>query len=578
MSASSLRVIWSSMDKLVGHIDWVKALAFLHLTMSVFILLVMILPWWISIPILGPYFVWFFGGTLPFGIGIKIDLWKDQLCGYWLNQKDQRVMAGVLLRRMLYDSRLSRLFRFRKQAPCLPPEIWEQILDYVIHVPVLFDTRCEVETFHRFIEAHRHEPYWPLYKASEHQRKKLRLVCKMWTELMDRQYPRWIIYGTPLDYKRGTSQIKRLDIGNSSRKKANTMIQGEYQQGLHLILSEPKKLSSVTTVCLNLSWPSVDSEEAASFLPRLRDLPRLRSLTYIDCLNEQPNQLLQELKHPYFASLTSLYISMEALHGPLRLESLEVLYLDVESYEVGQWSFPSLRHLAINCGCEGFIRSLPSSLKPLGEDSSPLAGPHSHLQSLFLLEEGVDVTLDDLFWQTYPHLRNMGVSCYDLTLASDVPLDHPLCCLIGTDSLDFDCLMLLSSRVPNIRQIYTRSHYHKVLESNTTLFSIFQDYQRRGIQLVGDGGVLDFQRKAILKRQVSSVELAFWFLCSLYSYIDVLFHYFQTRWWEPFSPLHDGQALYIIILFGLYISGIWVYKSYLSPKYEWVAKGVSRKA
>ncbi|PVG00521.1 hypothetical protein CPB86DRAFT_813088 [Serendipita vermifera] len=483
-------------------------------------------------------------------------------------------MAGILFKRMRYDSRLSRLLRYEKRVPYLPTEIWEQILDYVIYVPFLFDARCDVENFHRFIEVHRHNPYSSHYGASEFQRKKLRLVCKMWSELMNRPYPRWIVDHIPHDFERRIDKIKRLDLGISNRFQFNLMknpLGDEHRKCLRSILSHPKRLSSVTTVCFSLSWSEGNTWEAASFLPRLHNLPRLRSLTYIDHGSQPSNQLLQELKHSYFASLTSLYIKMWTLYGPLRLERLEVLYLDVPSHSTGQWSFPSLRHLALKGGCSGFIHSLPSRANPLGEDSSPLSGPHSHLQSLFLLEERINVTLDDLFWETYPHLRNLGSTRDGLALASNVPPDHPLYRLTVMGSLsDYDRVMLLSTQIPNLRQIYSPSHCHKVLESDAVLFSIFRDHRRRGIQWVEDDRVLDFQRKVILERQKSSIELSFWFFCSLYSYVDILLHYFKARWWEPLSPLHEGHVLGIIILFWLYLIGIWVHDRHLSPKYKWV--------
>ncbi|CAG8652134.1 11516_t:CDS:1, partial [Acaulospora colombiana] len=160
----------------------------------------------------------------------------------------------------------------------------------------------------------------------------------------------------------------------------------QHRQRLRSVLSDPKKLSSVTAVCLSISWPD-PNPEAISFIPHLRDLPRLQSLTYLEFGRQQSKQFLQELNRSCFVSLISLYIQMPTLYGPLRLEGLEVLYLDVREHSIGQWSFPSLRHLTIKKGCKGFARSLPSLERLLGEDTSPLAGPHSHLQSLILLEK-----------------------------------------------------------------------------------------------------------------------------------------------------------------------------------------------
>jgi hypothetical protein len=575
--ATTFNTVWSNVDQRLEYIDWRRASGYLHLTMIISILLVIIIPWWISVPILGSLFVWLLGDMLPF-IGSKIWLWKYRTERYWSEQKDRRRMATILIKRTLYDSRLSRLLRFEKKVPYLPPEIWEQILDLVLDVPFVFDAGCNVETFHRFINTHRHNPSVPFYGSARLQRKKLRLVCKSWAERMDRPYPRWIVDRVPSDYEQWINRIKRLDLGVSNRFQLNAATSHHsegHRQRLHSILSQPTKLTSVTTVCFSLSWSDRHIDEEASLIRNLHVLPSLRSLTYIDHASRPLHQLalVKELRHSHFESLTSLYLQMWRLHDPIRLERLEVLYLDVYEYSAGQWSFPSLRHFAMKRWNVDFLRSIPSRENLLGENSSPLAGPHSHIRSLFLLEEGVNIVLDDSFWKLYSKLEDLGVSGRTATLLSKVPPDHPLYRLTITDhSRDSGRLMTLTSKIPNLRQVFSPSHDHKILESDVVSFSLFQDHRQRGIQWIDENEKLEYRRKVVLERKSSSIELSFWYLCFLYSYIDIFFYYFRERWWEPLSPYHQGHFLAIITSFGLFQAGIWVYSNYLSPQYKWVTK------
>ncbi|CAG8737412.1 14962_t:CDS:2, partial [Acaulospora colombiana] len=303
-------------------------------------------------------------------------------------------------------------------------KVWSMVLEFVVEVPFVFDTHCNAKSFYSFIQAHGYSPdkHRSSYLDAEKRRRSLRLVCRTWAKLMNRPNPHWAVDHALSPSERNFDHIKRLDLG-VKRIYPRTVREPLTQQRrlLGAILKSHKSLSSITHVCICISNIPRFNEEMISFLPHVRNLPHLQTLTYIDPAKDLSSLGLLELCYPRFANLTGLYIKAEKLHGSLRLERLESLYLDIESYDPGQWSFPALRHLALKKGSESFLHPYG-----LNSGTSPLAGIFTQLQLLFFLDPYLYTSIDESFWEAYPHLENLGVSSNTLAIQSKPPHGHPL--------------------------------------------------------------------------------------------------------------------------------------------------------
>jgi hypothetical protein len=573
---------WTVIDEALGYVPWEGATMLIHLIMGIPLVLalgIMLLKWPIPLSILT-----FMVGSLVLYFYLLCGGWIKGLPQaanrHWSKHRDRLTIGMIILKRLLYDSRLSRILdKKRNGIPCLPPEVWEIVLGFVVEVPFVFDTQSDAKTFYAFIQAHNCSAtsYRTSYRNAEKRRKSLRLVCRMWAGLVDRPCPCWAI-DRPLPVsRREIDYIKRLDLRAHDRRirprLANLFLE-QQRDLLNPILIDPQKRFSITTVCVSINSTPGRNKVISSFLPYMHSLPRLRAVTFIDFNKDHSNMMLLGLHHPKFTSLTSLYIRAWRLYGSLRLERLETLYLDVSLYDADQWSFPSLRHFAMEQGNRGFLRAEGLSAHASGEDISPIAGPHTQLRSLFLLERGADViTIGESFWEAYPYLENLGISSKCLTSLASPLHDHPLnqITFIDTD-IDYRRIMHLSSQIPNLCQIHLPAHTSRIPESDTTLTELFQECNRRGIRWLSEDGEVQFKRQVILERKRTSIEQYIWFLCSLYSYVAIYFHYCYGHWWEPLSFYHQGHVLFIIVSFTMWRMGLLVYDYYISPRYGWVAR------
>ncbi|PVG00520.1 hypothetical protein CPB86DRAFT_871819 [Serendipita vermifera] len=569
--------VWASIDKTLGRVNWDTATIITHLILGS----PLVLGW--GIVLLNCLFLLWILALL--GIFLTLTIYEKYIFSSsmtrrlrtaanqrWSEQRHRITIAIIVSKRRLHAYRIWVIpGKEGKKLPYLPPEIWKIILEFAVEVPFVFDTHCDARLFYNFIQAHQYSPgtHYSSYLKAEPRRRKLRMVCRMWAELMNRPNPYWALDHAPSPSRRNFNHIRRLDLGIKYIRPGRMRAPLSQQRRLvDSILTNPQSLSSITTVCICLAPISRFNEGMNSFLPHMRHLPQLRAMTYIDPSEDSSHIILLELRHPKFGNLTALYIQVKKLHGSLQLERLELLYLDVKSYEAGQWSFPSLRHLAINQGSESFLH--PYSLNYV---ASPLAGSYTELQSLFFLDPYLRTVLDDSFWEAYPRLENLGVSSSNLVIQTNPPLGHPLNQIrLASPDINFQRLVRLSFEIPNLRQIYLPHHIRKIPESDSALFALLQECDIRGIRWISEDGEVRFKQEVTFERKRSSNEKFIGFLCSLYSYFAVYFYCVKGRWWEPFSPYHQGHVLLIIISFILWRATIFAYDRYVSPRYAWVAR------
>ncbi|KAG8836619.1 hypothetical protein FRB91_008562 [Serendipita sp. 411] len=113
--------------------------------------------------------------------------------------------------------------RYSHQDDRLPIELWELILNFVIYCPYVFDTTCEPHTFLQFVNSRKFR--WFLdyrYKKSERVRRNMRLVCRLWRDLVDRHPARWLC-GEGLIGTIPTRGVERIDFRTPTPPSIQTL-------------------------------------------------------------------------------------------------------------------------------------------------------------------------------------------------------------------------------------------------------------------------------------------------------------------------------------------------------------------
>jgi hypothetical protein len=370
----------------------------------------------------------------------------------------------------------------------LPIEIWENILEHVIHVPFIFDASCEAKNFHRFLALQEaaDEKSIELYWAAEVERAKLRLVCRTWKDLLDRHSLRWI----HRDF-----QAEAIGPG-TQRLDFNTL---EYIKDItDGIKTHPQLLSScqfetnLSVICIK------DQANKASILfENARKLPHVRSINYINDLGlrilDLPRSFVDGLQES-FAQLTSLAITGGDVEGPLVLPNLEVLSINVTEFPVEQWWFPSLQHYHL-----GWRYTMVENFS-----TSWVPGPSTRLLSLYLRGPDKTIEADEQFWEDFPSLQFLGMPLANLNLDVDLPSMHPLStlflCECITDSygssINYGKLATVADQIPNLTTLVVPAECF-IYEAEAAI-PLSKDHGERGIEWVDmHGGELLEHKSAI---------------------------------------------------------------------------------
>ncbi|PVG02952.1 hypothetical protein CPB86DRAFT_869892 [Serendipita vermifera] len=465
---------------------------------------------------------------------------------------------------------LSHIARFLspRRTPRLPPEIWGMILSGVIDEPFIFDTTCDSKDFYQFINSfnntfsqvfRKHE-----YK-SESQRRKLRLVCKMWAELMDLHSMRWV---SPLRAGRATGKgTKRLDIIATNHR--NVPLHRHWnpeKEVVNSILTNNQTQGSLSRLSLEFQKDElVEQIDHHILLPNYRT-SSLRAFSYIQ-EKGRLSTLLTELQER-FSSLTTLHLDIDEIHGPLRLDRLECLYLNTKRYDANQWWFSSLRHCALG--------NLVTST--YGYDPSLVCCPKDQLLSLYLVRNNLHFELDDKFWHHFPRLEFLGATSSRFSMSHNAPMSHPLKYLVFDDwPWDFDSAAYsrateLSSRIPNLKQttipVYPRPNINGPV-TNDACIALFIRLHERGVEWVDRDGDGFACQQVINYHEKTQVEK----LIPLFYFFHITLHCSYSLMTGPWSPLLSQIHTYLTVLVVLSFIrqvAIWVYDCYWAPTYTWI--------
>jgi hypothetical protein len=370
----------------------------------------------------------------------------------------------------------------------LPIEIWEDILDHAIHVPFVFDSGCQARDFHRFI-ASRETDNWKdieQYWAAEVERVKLRLVCRVWKEILDRLSLRWIHRKSQAKAIR--SGTKRIDITTLEHVES--------------LPDEIKSYASLLPSCqfeTNLSVVYIKdlSNDASVLFENAKKIPHVRSINY-SCDNgirilDIPPSFVSSLQES-FAQLTCLTIWGGTVEGPLVLPNLEVLSINVIKFPVEQWWFPSLKHYHIGMRYR-IVQNFSTSWVP---------GPTTRLLSLYLFGFDKAIKADEQFWEDFPSLQFLGTPLAYLDLDIDLPSAHPLStfflCECITDSygssINYGKLATVTDQIPNLTTLVVPAECF-IYEAEAAI-PLSKDHAERGIEWVDmHGGELLEHKSAI---------------------------------------------------------------------------------
>ncbi|CAG8752008.1 338_t:CDS:1, partial [Acaulospora colombiana] len=183
------------------------------------------------------------------------------------------------------------------------------------------------------------------------------------------------------------------------------------------ILERPEDLTKLTNICINdmTSQPNDYQTFISNLLYRISRIPHLRAFAYTRQYGEIG--FLSQLQ-TCLSSISFLRIEARIVRGSLQLDRLEVLYLGVIEYDVGEWSFPSLRHCAIGRGTQ-FFAFFGSTDRKCPISPSSLYG----LRSL-LFYDPWSLRIDKNFWIAYPHLECLG-GYWGVDIVDPPPPGHP---------------------------------------------------------------------------------------------------------------------------------------------------------
>ncbi|PVG00532.1 hypothetical protein CPB86DRAFT_871823 [Serendipita vermifera] len=482
----------------------------------------------------------------------------------------------IKCRRLLSACWPSRLLTLRTgKVPYLPPEIWGKILDFAIHVPFVLDTSCDATNFHQFASSQRYLPDASVqsYRLIESRRKTLRLVCNTWKELLDRRQQRWLFEGSGM-FEGRLNRLERIDISLSMRFVLSRRFR-QVRRDIYSILNVPKELSSLANICIeDIMYQSDSSRKAVLHLfSQLSQISNLQAFTYTNYF--EAIFTTQELQ-TYFSSITCLHITAIELCGSLHLEKLEVLYLDIGTCYIGQWSFPSLRYLAVNRGGIAFLYHSDAG------EQGPISSSSLHgLRSLLFFDVSLAITITEKFWTIYPQLECIGGFLGGFTILDSPPPDHPLCQItnIGPEVDHWIIQTHLASlpvSLPNLRRIHMpfRRQKHFFLEHEKTWSRLVQEHRQKGIVWLDRDGVEIRYKRVLIQVQAGPIlQPVTWLAAYLHCNVDLGFC-IGTGSLRMMFPFYQSIVfrLSLMCLVACWIT-VFTTTRFISPRYKWVCEG-----
>lgn len=315
-------------------------------------------------------------------------------------------------------------------ASTIPVEIWHEILQAVIHVPFVLDTTVPTEGcfWHQQNVYHEKRPY----KASEGQRKLLRLVCKSWQLFADSYQFRWITFNSGHTADAQEQKEARMALWLRDPDDPESSFSRPRRALLHVTGNEDLAVfrkcindfsSQLTTLFVDCSdkygTPIFDHLIAQSSI-----LPCLRCLM-LKALDFRSNPL--ERISSAFPKLTGLTLERGQFphnsNDYISLPQLESLYFDfkiLNGMRPEAWYMPDLVRLSVplsdtNDEMDVVLRFLRNHGKKL----------------VFLhLNAYVKASLTNKVWSWCPSLTEIATSFSKVLLQGPIPPNHPITYLV----------------------------------------------------------------------------------------------------------------------------------------------------
>jgi hypothetical protein len=422
-----------------------------------------------------------------------------------------------------------RLLRLTTRSPpTLPTELWEEILENAIHTPCMFDTTCHPSKFNLFINTQifGNVPAYE-YFLSKRRREELRLVCRLWDSILAPKHHRYIVR-TRSTYRKIHSGARRLHFAHSSQDFDDSNLANILTQ----VPQEDNNTPSIPIVSIRFHTRTVSHLEQSFSI--LFDDPstfgNLRSLIYDGYYFVATPFVLQGMQRS-FRHLKVLMISSIEVLGVLRLDNIEVLYLNVQHLVTERWWFPSLRHVAFG----------PNSIRCGHAPLLHVPGPLANLQSLLLPMWHADIHADDEFWNNHSSLQFLGISCANFHIVSKPRFNHPLSYLYFTESEstveDLRILQVkkLIEGIPNLQTVTLPVNKDLYKPMYPPDWRILYDSQRsRGIRWLRSNGDVIMPRRVRRDKSKRRWELVLAFV-HLMGTMGILWYFVWGNRWLPHS-------------------------------------------
>lgn len=326
-------------------------------------------------------------------------------------------------------------------------ELWDEILTLAVEIGPRRYEACSGITFLQLVRD------WNS-PVDRWNWRDLRLVCRLWSLILDPQWTPRIQARSPSDITTG-KDIQTLYVLPDFFGDVEEIIQYPLDQRL---INAAKNIHTIDILDLKGTFTTLLFEHS-NYFPSLKALSSWRR----DRLQSFWSGLQK------FSGLVVLRIlGLSGGHGNIYLPNLEILELDL--FTLPTFTFPSLRHVS--------IRTYPSE-----SYWDFLRGHSTTLASLlfYFYWQGKNV-FDGQFWKNFPKLRLLGASYHIIEGMQPPPPTHPI------DSLWFQkptYLRMLSvedvlGKIPLLRYLSFDSSY----VSSVRMTEIRNLCEGRGISLI----------------------------------------------------------------------------------------------
>ncbi|PVG02916.1 hypothetical protein CPB86DRAFT_486413, partial [Serendipita vermifera] len=278
-----------------------------------------------------------------------------------------------------------------------------------------------------------------------------------------------------------------------------------------------------------------------------------------------PRYLIEQLQ-TRFSCIMTLDIEAAEVVGPLRLEKLERLYLDISKYDAANWWFPSLKHCALGSRV----------IKAYGLKTSMIPGPAHQIRSLYLRCLTSPVFIEETIWQDLPQLEFLGGCAQWMVIVDSALLDHPLVQLALDDFVPLEdtrfylCAEEMIKKVPNLRRFSLEVPHPNSEDKDGRMGAacvrLFNVLRVRGVDWRDQKGSLVRYERLFNYVSFTKFEWYAFFLCYLHAGMKV----WLPEWLSLFLARSPGHVLLLTVFLLVDLMISWVYDCYWPDSYSWV--------